>query len=84
MLARTGEEPDRTPETGAALRMLTSLDEKVPRARLLRRYYTRQGSLHVECFYNRLCDPMEDTEMRIRRTSRYIDDAQRLAGEETP
>ena len=37
VLARTGEEPELTPETGAALRMLTSLDNNVWRARLLRR-----------------------------------------------
>ena len=35
-LARTGEEPELTPETGAGLRMLTSLDNNVWRARLLR------------------------------------------------
>ena len=64
--------------------MLTFLDENVRRARLLRRYYSRQVHLHGECFYNGLCDPLEGTETRIRRTSRYIDDAQRLAGEETP
>ena len=33
----TSEEPELTPETGAALRMLTSLDNNVWRARLLRR-----------------------------------------------
>ena len=79
MLARTGEESERTPETGAGLRMLASLDEAVREARLLRRYYSRQGSLHGECFYNGLCDPLEDTERRIRETADYIDDAQRLA-----
>ena len=79
VLARTGEEPERTPETGAGLRMLASLDEAVREARLLRRYYSRQGSLHGECFYNGLCDPLEDTERRIRETADYIDDAQRLA-----
>ena len=41
VLARTGEEPERTPETGAGLRMLASLDEAVREARLLRRYYSR-------------------------------------------
>ena len=57
ILARTGEEPERTPETGAGLRLLESLDEAVRRAHLVRRYYTRQGQLHGECFYNGLCDP---------------------------
>ena len=56
-----GEEPGRTPETGAGPRLLESLDETVREARLLRRYYIRQGSLHGECFCNGLCDPIEDT-----------------------
>ena len=80
VLARTGEEPERTPETGAELRMLASLDETVREARLLRRY-SRQGSLHGECFYNGLCDPLEDTERRIRETADYIEEAERLAKE---
>ena len=37
VLARTGEEPELTPETGASLRMLTSPDNNVWRACLLRR-----------------------------------------------
>ena len=31
--------------------MLASLDEAVREARLVRRYYTRQGFLHRHCFY---------------------------------
>ena len=62
VLARTtGKEPGRTPEPGAGPRLLESLDETVREARLLRRYYIRQGSLHGECFCNGLCDPIEDT-----------------------
>ena len=80
ILARTGEEPERTPETGAGLRTLSSLDEEVSRARLVRRYHSRQGILHGQCFYHGLCDPLEDTERRIRKTVDYIEDAQQLAG----
>ena len=79
MLANTGEEPERSSERSTGLRMLESLDPEVRRARLVRRYYTRQGHLHVECFYNGLCEPVEDTERMIRRTSAYIEDAERLA-----
>ena len=84
ILARTGEEPERTPETGAELRMLSSLDEGVREANLVRRYYTRQGSLHGECFYNGLCDPIDETDRRVRETSDYIGDAQRLAEGDAP
>ena len=71
VLARTGEEPERTPETGAALRMMTSIDDNVRRARLLRRYHSHQVHLHGEFFYNGLCDPLEGTERRVRRTARW-------------
>ena len=74
-----GREPERPPETGPALRMLASLDPEVRRARLVRRYYTRQGHLQGDCFYAGLCEPIEETERRIRETSDYIDAAERLA-----
>ncbi len=58
ILARTtGEEPERTPETEAALQMLASLHEAVRQERLVARYYTRPGSIHGHCFYMGLCDP---------------------------
>ena len=69
---------------GAGLQMLASLDEAVREARLVRRYYTRQGFLHGHCFYNGLCYPLEDTDRRTRRTADYIDDVERLAEGDTP
>ena len=83
VLARTGEKPEGTPETGAALRLLESMDEAVREAHLVARYYTSWGQLHRECGHSGLCDPREDTERRIRDTAGYIDDAARLAGAET-
>ena len=45
------------------------------------RYYTRQGQLHGRVLLQLgHCDPLEETERRIRETADYIDDAQRLAG----
>ena len=60
ILARTGEEPERTPETGHGLVVLSSLDEAVEAAGLVARYYTRQGHLHGACFYNGLCNGLCD------------------------
>ena len=78
ILARTGEEPQRSTDTGSGLREIARLE---PAARSLRaRYYERQGTLHGECFYIGLCDPVEDTELLIRETADYIEDALRLAG----
>ena len=78
ILARTGEEPHRSTDTGSGLREIARLE---PAARSLRaRYYERQGTLHGECFYIGLCEPVEDTELLIRETAEYIEDARRLAG----
>ena len=77
ILARTGEEPRRSTDTGASLRDLARRD---PGARSLRaRYYERQGALHGECFYIGLCEPVDETELLIRETADYIEDAWRLA-----
>ena len=80
VLARTGEEPERTPESAQGLLLLQAKDGLVREARMVSRYYTRQGHLHGDCFYAGLCEPIEGTERRIRMTADYIDDAERLAG----
>ena len=80
VLARIGEEPERTPESAQGLLLLQAEDDLVREARMVGRYYTRQGHLHGDCFYAGLCEPIEGTERRIRMTADYIDDAERLAG----
>jgi len=77
ILARTGYEPERTPEASAELRLLAGRDSAI--RTLVGRYYSRQGVLHGDCFYLGLCEPLEDTERRIRETADYIADAERLA-----
>ena len=77
ILARTGEEPPTTALTSQGLRALASEGSGVEN--LVGRYYTRIGFLHGECFYNGMCQPVEDTERRIRETDDYIRDAQELA-----
>ena len=77
ILARTGDLPARTPETSTGLRYLAESDPAV--RTLIERYYTRQGILHGDCFYLGFCEPLDDTERRIRETARYIADAERLA-----
>ena len=79
ILSRTGEEPELTGETSDGLLHLDADDSEIRRLRLLARYFTRQGHLHGRCFYHSRCDPMEETERRIRETADYIDDAERLA-----
>ena len=78
ILARTGQLPERTPDTSRGLRALAARDPAVQN--LVGRYYSRQGILHGDCFYLGFCDPLDDTERRIRETAAYIADAERLAG----
>ena len=75
ILARTGEEPRTTARTTNELDSLASRDSRI--SPLVGRYYTRIGQLHGACFYDGICN--DQTERRIRETSLYIDDAQRLA-----
>jgi len=50
-----------------------------PAARSLRaRFYECQGTLHGECFYIGLCEPLEDTGRLIRDTMDFIRDAEAL------
>ena len=79
VLARTGVEPERTPDTGSGLRELASADPRVRELRLVGRYYHVQGQLHGDCFYLSRCQPEEDGPL-IRDVARYIGDAEDLAG----
>ena len=77
ILARTGEEPEKSSATSRQLRELIKQDSQV---NVLRGpYYIRMGSLHGDCFYLGLCEPVDDTEQLIRETDQYIQDAERLA-----
>ena len=77
ILARTGEEPPKSPDTTRALDRLAEDDPTVKI--LVGRYYSRQSQLHGDCFYTGLCDPLHTTQRRIRETVLYIEDAKRLA-----
>ena len=78
ILARTGAEPEISSDTSKGLLMLAEQDNAV--SFLVRRYYSRQRALHGRCFYLGVCDPISDTERRIRETADYIIDAENLAG----
>ena len=77
ILVMTDREPERVPETTRELRRLGNNDSGV--ALLVDRYAAMRDFLHGDCFYFGLCEPMEDTERRIRQTLEYINDAVRLA-----
>ena len=77
ILARSGEEPEKSSITTRELRRLALQDQAIEG--LKPGYYTRQNVLHGECFYLGLCEPLEDTERQIRETVNYIRDVQALA-----
>ena len=79
VLARTGEEPERSDLTSRALNALAQQDADVER-RLVPRYYTRMGSLQGECFYHGYLEPRDLLEHRIRETGAYIRDARDMTG----
>ena len=78
ILARTGVEPDQSPDTSRGLLMLAEQDRAV--SPLIGRYYSRQGHLHGACFYLGVCEPVDEVDRRIRETADYINDAARLSG----
>ena len=77
IFSRTGEEPEKSPETTRGLDTLASQDPVV--RTLVGRYFSRQAQLHGLCFYYGWCEPLSETERRIRETINYIEDAERLA-----
>ena len=77
ILARTGEEPERSPDTSRELQRLARADNTF--RTLAARYFSRQDYLHGRCFYLGDCAPVDQTERRIRETAQYIDDADALA-----
>ncbi len=77
ILARTGHEPEKSPRTTIQVRALASQDSSLQA--LVDRYASSRDFLHGDCFYLGLCDPVDDTERRIRDTDQYIRDAENLA-----
>ena len=75
ILSRTGEDPPSTHDTTEGLLALAR--ESNTYETLVGRYFTRISYLHGTCFYSGICGP--DVERRIRETSDYIDDAEKLA-----
>lgn len=77
ILARTGKRSPDTPAVSRELRALGRTDEAV--YRLEDRYGATARFLHGECFYSGLCDPVENTERRIREVADFIAAAEDLA-----
>ena len=77
IVARTGEEPTKSPFTTREINRLASDDPGIDR--LTDSYHVVRDSLHGDCFYLGLCEPIDRTELRIRNTIDYVAEAERLA-----
>ena len=77
IVARTGEEPAKSPITTRELQRLAADDPGIDR--LSGRYHIVRDTLHGDCFYLGLCEPLDRTERRIRDTVDYIGEAESLA-----
>ena len=77
ILARTGVEPERSPQTTRGLHTLAREDGQA--GDLLDRYNMAQSVLHGNCFYHGVCEPVERTERLIRGVAGYVTDAEALA-----
>ncbi len=77
ILARTGNEPEKSPVTTRELRRL---GDRAPDVfPLVNRYAAARDFLHGDCFYLGLCEPIENTESLIRGAIDYILDAEMLS-----
>ena len=75
VLSRTGHEPQHSSVSGRELDRLSTEDRQLKT--LVGRYYSRQTTLHGHCFYLGM-PATPETERRIRETSIYIEDEERL------
>ena len=77
IVARTGEEPAKSPVTTRELNRLAIDDQDI--GRLADRYHIVKDALHGDCFYLGFCEPVERTGRLIHETVDYIREAERLA-----
>ena len=76
ILARTGNEPEKSPVTTRELRRL---GDRAPDVfPLINRYAMARDFLHGDCFCLGLCEPIDDTERLIRGAIDYIRDCEML------
>ena len=77
VFSRTGTEPEKSTAISRGLRLLARQDPRVKG--LIPGYFTSQGMLHGDCFYQGMCEPLEDVAERIHETLEYIEHAEALA-----
>ena len=75
--AKTGRKIKKGKNRSKLLTDLIDIDKKVP-AHIGWRYYSRQDTLHGDCFYVGNCEPRDRIKKRILETEDLIDDIEKL------
>lgn len=78
VLARTGRQPKVAHERRVELEGICLKDAEADRLRIADRYSTRSDYLHVMCFYEGVCEPVEAVKRRILETRWLIEDVKKL------
>jgi len=81
VLARTGRKPKAAHERRVELEAICLKDAEAERLRIADRYSTRSDYLHVMCFYEGVCEPVEAVKRRILETGGLIEDVKKLIEE---
>ena len=82
ILSRTGNEPNRTPQTSGGIRALGQENEDLANLRVT--YGVHAHYLHGDCFYDGYCEPADFITRLITETGAYIREAERLADHSPP
>ena len=75
--AKTGRKIKKGKNRSKLLTDLIDIDKKVP-AHIGWRYYSRQDTLHGDCFHEGDCEPRDRIKKRILETEDLIDDIEKL------
>jgi len=78
VVARTGRNPKAAHERRVELETLCLKDAEAEKLRIADRYSTRSDYLHVMCFYEGVCEPIEAVKRMILETRELIDDVKKL------
>ena len=77
ILAATGTKPRTSGQTMYGIRSLRKENPSIEPLRL--RYAAQQTFLHGACFYDGICEPIDDIVDEIHQTAAYIEQAEALA-----
>ena len=78
VLARTGRKPKAAHERRVELEAICLKDAEAERLRIADRYSTRSDYLHLMCFHEGVCEPVEAVKRRILETGELIEDVKKL------